>query len=95
MLRGYVRVGRAVLTLAVRDGVEADSHGIEELALFRLELAGVCFVSILSACALVEDRLMVFDMMGVHGVEKRQVHTALASLNPCLLIQEKTCGVHC
>ncbi|KAK8460252.1 hypothetical protein SEVIR_2G304500v4 [Setaria viridis] len=60
-------------------------HGVEALDLFHLMLAngvapdGVCFVSVLSACAhggLVDDGLRVFDTMGDHGVEKRQVHYA-------------------
>jgi pentatricopeptide repeat protein len=40
---------------------------------------GICFVSVLSACAhggLVDDGLRVFGTMGDHGVEKRQVHYA-------------------
>ncbi|CAL5063086.1 unnamed protein product [Urochloa decumbens] len=75
-------------------------HGVEALNVFRLMLAsgvahdGVCFVTVLSACAhggLVDDvlgypstwrmiwspaKLRVFDAMGGHGVEKRQVHYA-------------------
>ncbi|CAL5082629.1 unnamed protein product [Urochloa decumbens] len=60
-------------------------HGVEALNLFRLMLAsgitpdGVCFVTVLSACAhggLVDDGIRVFDTMGDHGVEKRQVHYA-------------------
>ncbi|CAN6205172.1 unnamed protein product [Urochloa humidicola] len=60
-------------------------HGVEALNLFHLMLGkdvapdGICFVSVLSACAhggLVDDWLRVFDVMGGHGVEKRQVHYA-------------------
>ncbi|XP_039797798.1 pentatricopeptide repeat-containing protein At3g57430, chloroplastic-like [Panicum virgatum] len=60
-------------------------HGVEALNLFRLMLAkgiapdGICFVSVLSACAhsgLVDDGLRVFGTMGDHGVERRQVHYA-------------------
>ncbi|CAN6218581.1 unnamed protein product [Urochloa humidicola] len=60
-------------------------HGVEALNLFDLMLAsgvapdGVCFVTVISACAhggLVDDGLRVFDAMGDHDVEKRQVHYA-------------------
>ncbi|CAN6175193.1 unnamed protein product [Urochloa humidicola] len=60
-------------------------HAVEALNLFHLMLAsgvapdGVCFVTVLSACAhgrLVDDGLRVFDAMGGHGVEKLQVHYA-------------------